>query len=89
MYDEQHLNAMQTTFQLDATELNEQFVNRLRVFYAGHKVKITVEEEDTPAPMSGILATSTSTLSTANQPPKTPLDAEVNSLTSNLLFGRA
>jgi hypothetical protein len=80
---------MQTIFQLDATELNEQFVQRLRTFYAGHKVRITVEEEDILAPMSGMIVTPTSTVPTAYQPPKTPLDAEVNSLTSNLLFGRA
>ncbi|MBO0930689.1 hypothetical protein [Fibrella aquatilis] len=80
---------MQTIFQLDANELNEQFVQRLCTFYAGHKVKITVEEEDVPSLLSGPMTTPTSTVPTAYQPPRTPQDAEVNSLTSNLLFGRA
>ncbi|MBO0936310.1 hypothetical protein J2I47_07095 [Fibrella sp. HMF5335] len=80
---------MQTIFQLEANELNEQFVQRLRTFYAGHKVKITVEEEAIPVSMSGLMATPTSIIPTAYQPPRTPQDAEVNSLTSSLLFGRS
>lgn len=80
---------MQTIFQLDANELNEQFTQRLRAFYAGHKVKITIEEDDLPAPIASPVATPTSTVPTAYQPPRTAADAEVTSLTNSLLFGRA
>ncbi len=79
---------MQTTFQLDANELNEQFVQRLRAFYAGQKVRITVEEEALPVPVQPQLATPTSTVPVAYQPPQTPMDAEMKSLTNSLLFGR-
>jgi hypothetical protein len=80
---------MQTTFHLDSNELNEQFVQRLRAFYAGHKVRITVEEETLPAPVQPTLATPTSTVPVAYQPPQTPIEAELKSLTNSLLFGRA
>lgn len=80
---------MQTIFQLDANELNEQFTQRLRTFYAGHKVKITIEEDDLPAPIASPVATPTGTVPTAYQPLCTAADAEVSSLTNSLLFGRA
>ncbi|WP_375446988.1 hypothetical protein [uncultured Fibrella sp.] len=80
---------MQTTFQLDASELNEQFVQRLRAFYAGHKVRITVEEEPMPGLNQAVFVTPTNTVPLAYQPPQTPIDAEIKSLTNNLLFGRA
>ena len=82
-------NAMQTTFQLDSSELNEQFIQRLRAFYAGHKVRITVEEEALSPSLQPSLATPTSTVPVAYQPPQTPVEAELKSLTNSLLFGRA
>jgi hypothetical protein len=88
MYTSKQPNAMQTTFQLDSSELNEQFVQRLRAFYAGHKVRITVEEEALSAPVQPTLATPTNTVPLAYQPPQSPIDAEIKSLTNNLLFGR-
>ena len=79
---------MQTIFQLDADELDEQFVHRLRTFYAGHKVRITVEEEALSPIIQPPLATPTNTVPMAYQPPQTLMDAEIKSLTNSLLFGR-
>jgi hypothetical protein len=80
---------MQTIFQLDANELNDQFTHRIRTFYAGRKVRIIIDEDDVPVAYQGHTATPTSMVQPVYQPPRSPADAEVSSLTNSLLFGRA
>lgn len=83
---------MQTIFELNTNELNEQFFERFRHFFAGRKVRITVEE--TASEPSPIMTdqrqwfAEMEDLQKAFPPQKIPLEVEINALSKGM-YGRA
>ncbi|KAB7725980.1 hypothetical protein F5984_25315 [Rudanella paleaurantiibacter] len=84
---------MKTTFDINANELDEQFFERFRYFFAGRQVRITVEEATLSQPAPTLpdqrqWFAEMEDLQKAYPPQKIPLEVEINTL-SNSLYGRA
>lgn len=87
------LTVMQTTFELNTNELNEQFFERFRYFFAGRKVRIVVEETAVADPKPALpdqrqWFAEMEDLQKAYPPQKIPLEVEINAMSKGM-YGRA
>ncbi len=86
------LSIMQTTFEVNTNELNDQFFERFRYFFAGRKVRIIVEETATEPQQAALpdqrqWFSEMEDLQKAYPPQKIPLDVEINKI-ANGMYGR-
>lgn len=84
---------MKTTFELNTNELNEQFFERFRYFFAGRMVRIVVGDTaatDQPAalPDQRQWFAEMEDLQKAYPPQRIPLEVEINAMSKGM-YGRA